>query len=82
MYREAIHLLYTSNTFFISDPSVLVHWAHSPLLRPQRLAAIRRLSVRWACYSDPEHFVGLQLRHMTGQLGPGSGRPWQRVCLG
>ena len=58
IYREAIHLLYTSNTFFISDLSALNHWADLPLLRPQRLAEIRHLSVRWAYYSDPEHFLG------------------------
>ena len=58
VYRDAIHLLYTSNTFFISDLSILVHWADLPLLHPQRVAAIRHLSVRWSYYSDPEHFCG------------------------
>lgn len=58
IYREAIHLLYTSNTFFISDISILVHWADLSLLPPQRLAAIRHLSVHWVRYSDPGHFCG------------------------
>lgn len=58
IYRDAIHLLYTCNTFYISDLSVLVRWADMPLLRPQRLAEIRHLSVCWMYYSDPEHFLG------------------------
>ncbi|CAF9936020.1 MAG: hypothetical protein ALECFALPRED_006662 [Alectoria fallacina] len=58
IYREAIHLLYSSNTFFISDLSVLIRWADRPLLRLQRLAEIRHLSVRWVYYSDSEQSRG------------------------
>ena len=58
IYRDAIRLLYTSNTFFVSDLGVLIHWADPPLLHPRRFADIRDLSVRWVYYSDPQHFVG------------------------
>lgn len=58
IYREAIYVLYTSNTFHFSDLSILIHWADLPLLRPQRLAEIRHLSVGWTYYSDPHHFRG------------------------
>ncbi|KAF4630959.1 hypothetical protein G7Y89_g7174 [Cudoniella acicularis] len=45
IYREAVNVLYTTNTFDISEPLTLLFF--TPTILPQRLQSIRYLQVQW-----------------------------------
>ena len=60
VYGEAIDILYSSNTFLITDLNALVYLNDLPLIRRQRMEAIRHLKVEWIHYTDPAPLIGLR----------------------
>jgi hypothetical protein len=49
IYREAMDILYTTNTFDVNHPQTLIFLART--IRPQRLSSIRSLQITWSNFA-------------------------------
>lgn len=79
IYREAIDIVYSCNTFDLEDPGVLVY-LNDYCLRPQRIASIRSLQLKWQIHDDPLSdpppiYAGSGYYHT-----PFDAATWQRFC--
>lgn len=82
MMRSRRADLYNSKISYISALSALIHCAELPLLRRSYLLKYGICPHVQSTTVIQNTLVGLQLSRMTGRLGLGSGRYWQRLCLG